>query len=144
METVLCPDVRKIGKKLWEAKVFSLRNFGVLLTVRGESKIKTQDKCLDVISKRGWNIVELSKRGRIEGLVDAHIKELLRHNEETFPSLLALRLAPGLMIQNVKYKPTDYVCMKKGWLTFHVSGYIVKKQKHAVVKKSRSKPANRI
>lgn len=124
--TVLFPDTIQIKKDLWEAKVFPILSDKCILTIEGENECETELECLGAIRKKNWNIVELSKRGRIEGIVDVRLKELLAHNKETFPRLLALRLATGFTIRNIKYK-LNFDCCYDNWIAFNVSGYIVKK-----------------
>ncbi len=141
MKMVLWPVITQLSKNRWKAEIFTLEGKKAVMTVYGATNAEAEHTCLENAHDKGWNIVTISKSNRIEGFVDASVYELLDHNRQTFPKLLAQRLAPGLVLNKIKFRAENDGVSGHRWLSFMVSGCIVKKETQTSMKKCPGKSA---
>lgn len=110
----------KVGK-LWQSDVLALGSEKPIFTVRGKSEFTVETKVLDYINAhKNWNLVSVSRRGRVEGAVGMHLNEVLKKGSD-LPALLVLKLVGRKTLLNVRYRLED--CLwPDGRIGFMVSG----------------------
>lgn len=122
MKPVQALPASKGAEGKWVVRITSLEGDKLLSTIEGKTEAEASDGAGAYVVSKKWNMVTVSKKKRVKGLVDMTLSEILAATKENFHMVIAWKLTGGeAILRGVNYKMYDCT---RGRIGFIVSGYL--------------------